>query len=231
MKGRYQIRNEESMASVREQIFGNHENRNVTYMRNKRTPNLQEQEKESRPGILSQRSGTIMKMFILTVMMMNIHLFTFGQEKPVVSINSKQSVYGLDIKSVSAIRSPGNNTIQGVAIKATRKTDKYLTGFEWMVIYYDRKGKPMGDTLVIDNLPLPKYKPDFYTIINPDEPTDTTFFYDKETELKMEKDRERSYRQRIYESKLIFWPKGAVTAKVGIVIAEYGFVRYHASGM
>jgi hypothetical protein len=99
-----------------------------------------------------------------------------------------------------------------------------------MVTYYDRKGKPMADTLVIDNLPLHKYKPEFYRIINPDEPTDTTFFYDKETQLKMKKDRERSYRQWIYESKLMFWPKGAVTAEVGIVIAEYGFVRYHASG-
>jgi hypothetical protein len=199
-------------------------------MRNKSTPNLQEQKKESRPGIVYQHSGKIMKKIILAAMMMNVHFFIFGQQKAVVSINSKQFVYGLDIKSVSAIRSTGNNTIQGVAIKKTRKTDKYLTGFEWMVTYYDRKGKPMGDTLVINNLPLPKYKPEFYRVINPDEPTDTTFFYDKETQLKMEKDRERSYRQRIYESKLMFWPKGAVTAEVGIVIAEYGFVRYHASG-
>jgi hypothetical protein len=29
----------------------------------------------------------------------------------------------------------------------------------------------------------------------------------------------------------MFWPKGAVTAKVGIVIAAYGFLHYHAPGM
>ena len=89
MKGRHQIRNEESMASVREQSFGDHENRNVTYMRNKIKPVIEEQKKESRPGIVYQYSGKIMKKIILTAMMMNVHIFSFGQQKAVVSINSK----------------------------------------------------------------------------------------------------------------------------------------------
>ncbi len=151
-----------------------------------------------------------------------------------VSIDRRAIVHGAKVKSAYLRKDPNTRKINGVEIEVmtTNEVNGSLDHFYWRVRYYDRNGKEIKDTSIVQYAPREEEKELSRLIIDSDS-KDTFIVYSPEAfdPIEMEKREKERKAVRTFYGFLGYWPPKATRVKVGLNQANFGWVTYHAPGM